>query len=222
MEKLAHSTPTRVLIVDDEDDQRRGLSSLVSSWGFEVATARDGQDALEKLQTFSAHVMVSDLNMPRMDGFQLLETLSAQGRAPVTIVLTAFGSIDNAIRTVHDLGAFWFLEKPIQAAALKVLLERAWQETLGGETEVRPWQWADTWPIARLEIHSELLNLTDKTQTISLRAHPAFDLGGASGKYTLHLRTPDQVIRSSIADENGRMTTPAIRIATAGWAHSGR
>jgi len=125
MEKIAHSTPTRVLIVDDEDDQRRGLSSLVSSWGFEVATARDGQDALEKLQNFSAHVMVSDLNMPRMDGFQLLETLSTQGRAPVTIVLTAFGSIDNAIRTVHDLGAFWFLEKPIQTGALKVLLERA-------------------------------------------------------------------------------------------------
>ncbi len=116
---------TRVLIVDDEDDQRRGLSSLVSSWGYDVETAADGQAALEKLDEFSAHVMVTDLSMPRMDGMELLRRLSLEGVGPVSIVLTAFGSMDNAIKTVHDLGAFWFLEKPIQAAALKTLLERA-------------------------------------------------------------------------------------------------
>ena len=115
----------RVLIVDDEDDQRNGLASLVSSWGFTVETARDGQDAIEKLQQFPARVVVTDLNMPRMDGFELLEKLSADGDGPVSIVLTAFGSIENALKTVHDLGAFWFLEKPIQANALKVLLSRA-------------------------------------------------------------------------------------------------
>ena len=116
---------TRVLIVDDEDDQRRGLSSLVSSWGYEVETAADGQEALEKLGEFRAHVMVTDLNMPRMDGFELLQRLSREGTAPTTIVLTAFGTIENAIKTVHDLGAFWFLEKPIQAASMRTLLERA-------------------------------------------------------------------------------------------------
>ena len=116
---------TRVLIVDDEDDQRRGLSSLVSSWGYEVETASDGQEALEKLGKFRAHVMVTDLNMPRMDGFELLQRLSREGTAPTTIVLTAFGTIENAIKTVHDLGAFWFLEKPIQAASMRTLLERA-------------------------------------------------------------------------------------------------
>ena len=116
---------TRVLIVDDEDDQRRGLSSLVSSWGYEVETAANGQEALEKLGEFRAHVMVTDLNMPRMDGFELLQRLSREGTAPTAIVLTAFGTIENAIKTVHDLGAFWFLEKPIQAASMRTLLERA-------------------------------------------------------------------------------------------------
>ncbi len=115
----------RVLIVDDEDDQRRGLSHLVSSWGYQVETAADGQEALEKLSDFAAHVMVTDLSMPRMDGMELLRRLSLEGNGPVSIVLTAFGSMDNAIKTVHDLGAFWFLEKPIQATALKTLLERA-------------------------------------------------------------------------------------------------
>ncbi|MDA1313817.1 MAG: sigma-54 dependent transcriptional regulator [Acidobacteria bacterium] len=125
MPESQESNAARVLIVDDEDDQRSGLASLVSSWGFTVETARDGQDALEKLQAFPAQVVVTDLNMPRMDGFELLAKLSADGNGPVSIVLTAFGSIENALKTVHDLGAFWFLEKPIQANALKVLLSRA-------------------------------------------------------------------------------------------------
>jgi DNA-binding NtrC family response regulator len=63
--------------------------------------------------------------MPRMDGFELLRRLALDGGGPTAIVLTAFGSIENALKTVHDLGAFWFLEKPIQANALKVLLSRA-------------------------------------------------------------------------------------------------
>jgi DNA-binding NtrC family response regulator len=63
--------------------------------------------------------------MPRMDGFELLKRLGSQNTMPPTIVLTAFGNIETAVQTMHDLGAFWFLEKPIQPSALKVLLERA-------------------------------------------------------------------------------------------------
>ena len=125
MSEAQGAKQTRVLIVDDEDDQRRGLSSLVSSWGYAVETAADGQEALEKLTSFRAHVMVTDLNMPRMDGFELLQRLTREGSAPTTIVLTAFGTIENAIKTVHDLGAFWFIEKPIQASSMRTLLERA-------------------------------------------------------------------------------------------------
>ncbi len=125
MSESPQAAPARVLIVDDEEDQRRALASLASSWGFTVETACDGRDALEKLAEFRAHVLVTDLSMPRMDGVELLRQLSVQGHSPASIVLTAFGSMENAIKTVHDLGAFWFLEKPIQPTALKVLLERA-------------------------------------------------------------------------------------------------
>ena len=93
MSETEQLAPSRVLIVDDEADQRAGLASLVSSWGYTVETASDGQDALEKLASFSAHVIVTDLNMPRMDGFELLRQLSVQGSGPAAIVLTAFGSI---------------------------------------------------------------------------------------------------------------------------------
>ncbi|HOK46350.1 MAG TPA: sigma-54 dependent transcriptional regulator [Bryobacteraceae bacterium] len=127
---------TRVLIVDDEENQRVGLASMVSAWGFTAETAADGQEALERLVTFPAHVLVTDLMMPRMDGFELLRRLSSQGNGPPAIVITAFGNIETAIATMHDLGAFWFLEKPIEPRALRVLLERAAsQQRLAEEAE---------------------------------------------------------------------------------------
>lgn len=129
-------TATRVLIVDDEETQRTGLASMISSWGLAVDTAADGQEALEKLATFTPHVLVTDLMMPRVDGFELLRRMGAQNIAVPAIVLTAFGNIETAIATIHDLNAFWFLEKPIQPRALRVLLERAAaQSRLTQETE---------------------------------------------------------------------------------------
>ena len=130
------ANPTRVLIVDDEENQRLGLAGMVAAWGFTTETAADGQDALEKLATFPAHVLVTDLMMPRMDGFELLRRLAAQGGGPPAIVITAFGNIETAVATMHDLGAFWFLEKPIEPRALRVLLERAaTQQRLAEEAE---------------------------------------------------------------------------------------
>ncbi len=86
---------SRVLIVDDEENQRSALATMVSAWGYETEIAGNGVEALAKLQTFNAHALITDLMMPQMDN------------------------------TVRDLGAFWFLEKPIQAHAMRMLLERA-------------------------------------------------------------------------------------------------
>jgi DNA-binding NtrC family response regulator len=69
--------------------------------------------------------MVTDLKMPGMDGFQLMHHLRAHGTLPPTIVLTGFASIETAVTTVHEHGAFWFLEKPVDTAALRTLLDRA-------------------------------------------------------------------------------------------------
>ncbi len=116
---------TRVLVVDDEESQRTALASMIKLWGYSVETAADGQEALEKLATFDAHVIVTDLNMPRMNGQELLKKLREDGDAPPVIVQTAYGSLETSVSMVHDLGAFWFLEKPVQSQALRLLLERA-------------------------------------------------------------------------------------------------
>ena len=116
---------TRVLVVDDEESQRTALASMIALWGYTVETAADGHEALEKLASFDAHVLITDLMMPRMDGQELLKRLKAQGGGPPAIVQTAFGNLETAVATIHDLGAFWFLEKPVQSQALRMLLERA-------------------------------------------------------------------------------------------------
>ncbi len=115
----------KVLIVDDEASQRSGLAAMVSAWGMIPETAAEGGEALLKLNSFAADVIITDLSMPGLDGFGFLQRLRDSGEMPPTIVLTAFGNIETAVRTVHELGAYWFLEKPIQPATLEVLLRRA-------------------------------------------------------------------------------------------------
>ena len=120
--------PEHILVVDDDEFQRSDLARMVSSFGFDVTTAGDGQEALDKLQVRSPDAILADLMMPRMDGFALLKELNARGDQTPTVVLTAMGSVDHAISIVHDLKAFWFLEKPVQPGVLRTLLERAIQQ----------------------------------------------------------------------------------------------
>jgi DNA-binding NtrC family response regulator len=115
----------RILIVDDEQRQCAALAAMLSGGDFETQIAFDGQEALERLREFNADVIVSDLVMPRMDGFELLRHLKERGDLTPAIVLTGFGSTEKAVSAVHDLKAFWFLEKPVEPRAFKALLERA-------------------------------------------------------------------------------------------------
>src|SRR5580704_10217706 len=95
------SQTLRVLIVDDEASQRAGLAGMVKAWGMIAETASDGLEALEKLGQMPVDVVLTDLNMPGMDGFELLEKMHASPDSPPAIVLTAFGSMDSAVKTVH-------------------------------------------------------------------------------------------------------------------------
>jgi DNA-binding NtrC family response regulator len=133
-----HNAPSiRVLVVDDDAQQRAVLAAMVESLGFAAVTASDGQEALDSHAESPTDIILTDLIMPRMDGFELLRTLEQSGDRTPTIVLTGFGSIEKAISVVHDLKAFWFLEKPVQPGILRALIERASaQSRLVEETEV--------------------------------------------------------------------------------------
>jgi DNA-binding NtrC family response regulator len=101
------------------------LAAILAGSDLHTQIAADGLEALELLTTFSADVIVADLVMPRMDGFELLRQLNERGDLTPAIALTGFGSMEKALSAVRDLKAFWYLEKPVDPRAFKTLLERA-------------------------------------------------------------------------------------------------
>ena len=115
----------RILIVDDDQHQRAVLAAMLAGSDLEIQMAGDGLEALERLAAFNADVIIADLSMPRMDGFELLRQLNDRGDLTPAIALTGFGSMEKALSAVRDLRAFWYLEKPVDPSAFKTLLERA-------------------------------------------------------------------------------------------------
>ena len=116
--------PVRVLIVEDEENERTGLAELVSAWGYKTETARDGVEGLEKVASFSPSVILTDLKMPRMSGMQLLEQLNAEAESIAIILLTAQGSIDNAVQAMRN-GAYDYISKPVDFSRLRAILQNA-------------------------------------------------------------------------------------------------
>jgi len=114
----------RVLVVDDEDNAREGLSELLKGWGYEIAVAPNGKLGIESARRFQPHVIISDLVMPELDGMGLLEKLKeekALGEITV-IILSAHGNIESAVEAIKK-GAYDFLTKPLDVVRLKILLE---------------------------------------------------------------------------------------------------
>jgi DNA-binding NtrC family response regulator len=114
----------RVLIVEDEENERNGLAELVSAWGYQTETAEDGVEALEKVASWLPGIVVTDLKMPRMGGMELLEQIASQPAKVAVIMLTAQGSIDAAVAAMK-MGAYDFVEKPVNPARLRSILQNA-------------------------------------------------------------------------------------------------
>src|SRR5438067_10968110 len=115
----------KVLIVDDEENERSGLAELINAWGYRAETASDGLEGLEKVTTWSPSIVITDLKMPRMDGMELLERISEDHSEPVAvIVLTAQGSIDSAVNAMKS-GAYDYIQKPVDFTRLRTILQNA-------------------------------------------------------------------------------------------------
>ncbi len=113
-----------MLIVEDEENERTGLAELVSSWGYAAETARDGQEGYEKVRSWSPHIVITDLKMPRLTGLELLEKLSGENQTVAVIVVTAQGTIDSAVQAMRT-GAYDYITKPIDTSRLRTILQNA-------------------------------------------------------------------------------------------------
>lgn len=128
----------KILFVDDEPDLapliQQKFRKHVRSGFMELEFANDGLEALEKLDGCpDIEIIVTDINMPRMDGLTLLTKLREQKQKQKAIVVTAYGDMEN-IRTAMNQGAFDFLTKPIDLSDLEVTLNNA-REVVAKERE---------------------------------------------------------------------------------------
>jgi DNA-binding NtrC family response regulator len=127
-------TQEKVLIVEDEENERTGMAELIRAWGYDTDTASDGVQGLEKVEGWNPGIVITDLRMPRMDGMQLLERIAAQPQPVAVILLTAQGSVDAAVSAMKT-GAFDFIEKPVNPTRLRNILQNA-SRLRGAEREL--------------------------------------------------------------------------------------
>ena len=124
----------KVLIVEDEENERTGLAELISSWGYSAETARDGQEGYEKVLAWSPSIVITDLKMPRLGGLELLERISGDSQTIAVIVVTAQGTIDSAVQAMR-IGAYDYITKPIDTSRLRTILQNA-SALLGARVEL--------------------------------------------------------------------------------------
>jgi len=117
-------SPKRLLIVDDEENMRHMLSSLLTKAGYRVDTASDGADALEMVDQTLYDFILCDLKMPNMNGMEFFETARDKLWATTVIMMSAYGSIDTAVEAMKN-GAYDFISKPFKPDEVILTLKKA-------------------------------------------------------------------------------------------------
>ena len=112
-----------VMIVDDEAIVRESLFHWFKKYGHLVETASSGFEALEKLETYPYQLLFVDIKMPGMDGIELLEKIKSDFPDTIVIIITAYGSIESAVKAMR-IGASDYLLKPFKPDQLSLVMER--------------------------------------------------------------------------------------------------
>jgi len=111
-----------ILIVDDERNTREGLKSALED-RYDVLLAEDSQRAIQTLESTAVDVMLADLRMPGVDGMGLLRRAMSLTNPPACIMMTAYGSIENAVQAMQA-GAYHYVTKPVNLDELELVIQR--------------------------------------------------------------------------------------------------
>jgi len=121
------SAPAKVLIVDDLEEARWVLSNLIQSAGFAPVAAVSGEEALARIRQEAPDVMLLDVRLPDMDGFEVLTRAKAHDKAVPVIMVTAYGDTHDAVRAMRA-GAYDYVAKPFSNEDIVLTVRRALEE----------------------------------------------------------------------------------------------
>jgi DNA-binding NtrC family response regulator len=195
----------KVLIVEDEENERTGLAELVSGWGYRAETACDGVEGLDKVNSFCPGIVVTDLKMPRMGGMELLERIAEDSRTIAVIVVTAQGTIESAVQAIQ-VGAYNYITKPIDTARLRSLLQNAserYQDKV--DKEVLRRKLRDTGSLGSLVGSSKAMQEIFRLTELVAPSTASVLITGASG-------TGKELVARTIHDLSSRRNKPFVPI----------
>jgi ATP-dependent Lon protease len=119
--------PFQILVVDDEEIARTNLEYILSREGYQVKTAANGLQALERVKEQSFDLILTDLKMDKMDGIQLLESVKEVAPHVAVIMITGFATVDTAVQAMQK-GAVHYLSKPIKIEELRATVKKNFEK----------------------------------------------------------------------------------------------
>jgi len=126
----------RVLVIDDEENLRHYLQMVLGEAGYQVETAQDGKEALEKMQQHAFDLVLCDIRMPKMDGMAFLKEARARGSEGTIIMMSAYGTVDTAVEAMK-MGAYDYVSKPFNADEIILVLKKAEERERLREENIR-------------------------------------------------------------------------------------
>jgi CheY-like chemotaxis protein len=126
-----------LLVTDDDSAFRDALCEGLSRWGFRVAAARDGEEAIEKLSRTQFHFAIVDFHMPRLSGLEVIRHLTRTPMSPPCVLMSA--KLDDEIRReAREMNAYQVLSKPVRLVQLNQLIRGALADVYGWLPEDLP------------------------------------------------------------------------------------
>lgn len=185
----------RLLLVEDDQSLLRLMTIRLQAQGMDVVAVEDGQAALNRIQQEAFDVVLTDLRMPGLDGLALFEQIVAVSPETPVILMTAHGSIADAVAATQR-GVFGFLAKPIDHVALREVLDRALQQTQAGQS--------DAWCAEIITRSPEMRSLLDQAYRIA-PLDVSVLITGASG-------TGKELLAKAIHKASSRRDNPFVAI----------
>lgn len=119
----------RILVVDDEENARIALSKILSREGYDVASAGNGYEALNYLRDKEVELIITDINMPEMNGMTFLRELNRNHPSCNVIMITAYGEVESYIEAMN-LGAFEYINKPVKLEELNKIINKIFKTAI--------------------------------------------------------------------------------------------